>query len=109
MNKTTFKNLLSQKIKSFSLNKKTIQHFREFKLLNEAFESILTSRQIRAKYKYRGKLEKEPELKEQYYCWHLLNAIDVKWTMIKLDVIVKRYYRNSKIIKEIYEGGENGA
>lgn len=105
MTRKQFNDKLTEKFNTFNLSKKTIQQFREFKLLNEAFESILTSRQIRAKYKYRRKLE-DPELKEQYYCWHLLNAIDVKWTMIKLDVIVKRYYRNSKIIKEIYEGKE---
>lgn len=101
MTKHEFKIKLSKHLGT--LPNKTIQHFREFKLLNEAMEGLLTSRQIRMKYKYREKLEKEPELKEQYYCWHLLSAIDTKWTMIKLDVIVKRYYGNSKIINEILE------
>lgn len=101
MTKTEFKIKLTEKYQSLSLNKKTLQQFKTFKLLNEAPEIVLSSGQIRAKYKYRGKLE-DPELQEKYYVWHLLNTLDVKWNMIKLDVIVKRYYERSKIIKEIY-------
>ena len=103
MTKTQFYKLLNEKYDSFNLNKKTLSQFRMFKLVNEAQENLLSSGQIRAKHKYRARLEKYPELKEQYYVYHLLATFNVKWNMIKLDVLVKRYYRNSEIINQIYK------
>lgn len=101
MTKPDFKIKLSEKYRSLNLSKKTLTQFKNFKLLNEAPEIVLSSAQIRSKYKYRGKLE-DPDLKEKYYVWHLLLTFDTKWSMIKLETIVKRYYAGSEIINEIY-------
>lgn len=106
MPRKQFNEKLTEKFNSFNLGRKTITQFQRFRQLNEAPEMVLSSGQIRGKYKYRRKLEADPELKEQYYVWHLLLTLNTKWNLIRLEKVVKEYYKNSKIIQEIY-GGEN--
>ena len=106
MTRKIFSEKLTEKFESFSLSNKTLYQFKNFQLLNEAPEMVLSSGQIRGKYKYRRKLAADPELKEQYYIWHLLLTLNTKWNLIRLEIVVTQYYRNSKIIQEIY-GGEN--
>jgi len=102
MTRKTFTEKLTEKFSSLSINKKTLTQFKNFKLLNEAPEIVLSSGQIRSKFKYRLKFEKEPELMEQYYIWHLLMTLNTKWNLIRLEKVVSEYYANSKIINEVF-------
>jgi len=108
MTRKQFNEKLTEKFNSFNLGRKILIQFGGFKHINETMEALLSSGQIRSKYKYRRKLDREPELKEQYYVWHLLTTLNTKWNLIRLEKVVTEYYFNSKIINEIYKGENNG-
>ena len=101
MTRKQFNEKLTEKYNSLLLSEKTVKQFNNFKTLNESLH-FLTEKQIRSVYKYRNKLMKDEELKEQYYVWHLLRTIKTKWNLIKTEIVVTQYYRNSKVINEIW-------
>ena len=105
MTRKQFNEKLTERFNTFSLGNKTIMQFKNFQILNEAPEMVLSSGQIRGKYKYRRKLAADPELKEQYYVWHLLLTLNTKWNLIRLEIVVTQYYKNSKIINDIWREG----
>jgi len=104
MTRKQFNVKLTEKYNSFSLPQKTIKQFQNFKMLNESL-NLISDKQKRSVYKYRRKLENDLELKEQYYVWHLLRTINTKWNLIKTEIVVTQYYRNSKVINEIWREG----
>ena len=105
MTRKQFKEKLTEKFNALNLSRKTMQQFKRFMMINESMEGYLSSGQIRGKYKYRRKLEATPELKEQYYVWHLLTTLNTKWNLIRLEKVITEYYANSKIINKIWREG----
>ncbi len=104
MTRKQFTEKLTAKYNSFNLPEKTIKQFQNFMRLN-GNDMFISVRQKRFVYKYLTKLKADPELKEQYYVWHLLRTINTKWNLIKTEIIVTQYYRNSKVINEIWREG----
>jgi len=91
MTRKQFKEKLTARFNTFNLTRKTLRDFKRFK--------------HKDKNSYRKKLLANPELGEQYYVWHLLQELNGWFNLIRLEKVVTEYYKNSKIINEIWREG----
>ena len=100
INKSAFKKSLESK-QSEITTKKELAFFESFFFLNENQglpPDLKGNRNAGI-----DKLKKDHGLTEKYYLFHLIKTIDTKWQTIKAEDIVSHFYKNCKLIKEIWE------
>jgi len=103
MNRMKFLNKLDQKYQSLNIANEHGDEFKRFCSLNERNPELMTEAEKVAREDMRGDFALNNILCEKYYLWHLLKHFGTKWRGQTVDDIVKYYYTNSVMIKELLD------
>ena len=103
MNRMKFLNKLDLKYQELNIANEHGDEFKRFCSLNERNPELMTEAEKLTLVVWHDKFKIDDAYREKYYLWHLLKHFGTKWRGQTVDDIVKYYYPNSVIIKELLD------
>lgn len=102
MKRIIFKKKLDLLYKKLKYQNAELCEFERFFSLNETNEQLLTESEISARDIERERLRENTTACERYYVFHLRKTFNNKWRTQNVEDIVNHWYKNSELIKGLY-------